>query len=144
MCGLLTAGGGYAAQVNSIAPFNLDLAPLLDWGSRHGDPLDPRAAEAVVGLLALSGARRRTGLPEPAAELVKELMLVLLPLYVSAIPADLAGYPAVLVALIGYTHQAGKLNAKRRDRLIAEVETLRPQFESAMSRSRRLAFSLPA
>ena len=82
MCGLLTVGGGYAAQVNSMAPFSLDPAPLLDWGSRHGDPLDPCAAEAVVGLLALSGARRRTGLPEPVAELVKELMVVLLPLYV--------------------------------------------------------------
>ncbi len=30
-CGLLTVGGGYAAQVNSMAPFSLDLAPLLDW-----------------------------------------------------------------------------------------------------------------
>ena len=141
MCGLLTVGGGYAAQVNSMAPFSLDPAPLLDWGSRHGDPLDPCAAEAVVGLLALSGARRRTGLPEPAAELVKELMVVLLPLYVSAIPADLAGYPAALVALIGYTHAAGKLNARRRDRLIAEVETLRPQFEAAMTSQRRVTWA---
>jgi hypothetical protein len=127
--------------VNSIAPFNLDLAPLLEWASRHGDPLEPRAAEAVVGLLALSGARRRTGLPEPVAELVKELMLVLLPLYVSAVPADLSDYPAVLVALIGHTHEAGKLNAKRRDRLIAEVETLRPQFESAMTSQRRVTWA---
>jgi hypothetical protein len=141
MCGLLTVGGGYAAQVNSVTPLDLDVAVLLDWGSRHGDPLDPRAAEAVVGLLALSGARRRTGLPEPSAELVKELMLVLLPLYVSADPADLAGYPAVLVALIGYTHAEGKLNARRRDRLIAEVETLRPQFESAMTSRRRVTWA---
>lgn len=141
MCGLLTVGGGYAAQVTSVAPFNLDLAPLLDWDGRHGDLLQPRAAEAVVGLLALSGARRRTGLPEPSAELVKELMLVLLPLYVSVIPADLAGYPAALVALIGYTHAAGKLNARRRDRLIAEVETLRPQFESAMISWRRVTWA---
>ena len=134
-------GGGYTALVSSTAPFNLDLTPLLDWSSRHGDPLDGRAAEAVVGLLALSGARHRTGLPEPAAELVKELMLVLLPLYVSAIPAELASYPTALVALIGYTHEAGKLNAKRRDRLIAEVETLRPQFESAMTSRRRVTWA---
>jgi len=134
-------GGGYAAWVSSIAPVNLDAAPLLGWASRHGDPLDPRAAEAVVGLLALSGARRRTGLPEPAPELVKELMLVLLPLYVSAIGAELAGFPAALVALIGYTHEAGKLNAKRRDRLIAEVQTLRPQFESAMISRRRVTWA---
>ncbi len=127
--------------MSSIAPFNLDAAPLLDWARRHGDPLDPRAAEAVVGLLALSGTRRRTGLPEPAPELVKELMLVLLPLYVSAIPAELAGFPAVLVALIGYTREAGKLNAKRRDRLIAEVETLQPQFESAMTSQHRVTWA---
>ena len=63
MCGLLTAGGGYAAQVTSVPPFNLDLAPLLDWDGRHGDLLQPRAAEAVVGLLALSGARRRISEP---------------------------------------------------------------------------------
>jgi hypothetical protein len=141
MCGPLTVGGGYAAQVSSVAPLSLDTAPLLGWGSQHGDPLDPHAAEAVVGLLALSGARRRTGLPEPAAELVKELMLVLLPLYVSAIPAELAGFPAVLVALIGHTHEAGRLNAKRRDRLIAEVETLRPQFEAAMTSRRRVTWA---
>ena len=125
----------------SITPVNLDPAPLLDWASRHGDPLDPRAVEAVVGVLALSGTRRRTGLPEPVPELVEELMLVLLPLYVSAIPAELAGFPAALVALIGYTHEAGKLNAKRRDRIIAEVETLRPQFESAMTSRRRVTWA---
>ena len=125
----------------SITPVNLDPAALLDWASRHGDPLDPRAVEAVVGVLALSGTRRRTGLPEPVPELVEELMLVLLPLYVSAIPAELAGFPAALVALIGYTHEAGKLNAKRRVRLIAEVETLRPQFESAMTSRRRVTWA---
>jgi hypothetical protein len=143
--GAITAGsgrcGGYPAGVSSIAPLSLDTAPLLDWAGRHGDPLDPRAAEAVVGLLALSEARRRTGLPEPAPELVKELMLVLLPLYVSAIPAELAGFPAALVALIGYTHEAGKLNAKRRDRLIAEVERLGPQFEAAMTSPRRITWA---
>jgi len=59
-------------------------------------------------------------------------MLTLLPLYVSAGPAELSGFPAVLVALIGYTHEAGKLNARRRDRLVAAVEALKPQFAAAM------------
>src|SRR5260370_41887770 len=68
-------------------------------------------------------------------------MLVLLPLYVSVSPADLAGSPAVLVVLTGYTHEAGRLNARRRDRLIAEVETLRPQFESAMTSQRRVTWA---
>jgi len=120
---------------------DLDAAPLLDWAGRRGGPLDPRAAEAVLGLLALSGARRRTGLPEPAPELVEELMLTLLPLYVSADPAELAGFPAVLVALIGYTHEAGKLNARRRDRLVAAVEALKPQVEAAMTSPRRATWA---
>src|SRR5258705_3730743 len=124
-----------------MRPFNVGTARVVGWASQHGDPLYPRAAEAVVGLLALSGPGRRTGLPHPARELVKGLMLVLLPLYVSAISAELAGYPAVLVALIGYTHEAGKLNAKRRDRLIAEVEMLRPQFEAAMTSQRRVTWA---
>ena len=127
--------------MSSSTPVNLDAAPLFDWASRHGDPLEPQAVEVVVGVLALAGTRRRTGLPEPAPELVKELMLVLLPLYVSAIPAELAGFPAALVALIGYTHEAGKLNVKRRDRLIAEVEALQPQFESAMTSQRRVTWA---
>jgi hypothetical protein len=120
---------------------NLDAALFLDWAGRHGDPLDPRAAEAVLGLLALSGARRRTGLPEPAPELVEELMLTVLPLYVSAGPAELPGFPAVLVALAGYTHEAGKLNARRRDRLAAAVEALKPRFEAAMTSPRRATWA---
>jgi hypothetical protein len=127
--------------VSSIAPLDLDAAPLLDWAGRRGGPLDPRAAEAVLCLLALSGARRRTGLPEPAPELVEELMLTLLPLYVSAGPAELAGFPAVLVALIGYTHEAGKLNARRRDRLVAAVEALKPQFAAAMTSPHRATWA---
>ena len=64
-------------------------------------------------------------------------MLTLLPLYVSVGPAELAGFPAVLVALIGYTHEAGKLNARRRDRLVAAVEALQPQFAAAMTSPHR-------
>jgi hypothetical protein len=127
--------------VSSIAPLNLDAALLLDWASRHGDSLDPRAAEAVLGLLALSGARRRTSLPEPTLELVEKLMLTVLPLYVSAGPAELTGFPAVLVALAGYTHEAGKLNARRRDRLAAAVEALKPRFEAAMTSPRRATWA---
>jgi len=68
-------------------------------------------------------------------------MLTLLPLYVSAGPAELAGFPAVLVALIGYTHEAGKLNARRRDRLVAAVEALQPQFEAAMTSPHRATWA---
>ena len=68
-------------------------------------------------------------------------MLTLLPLYVSVGPAELAGFPAVLVALIGYTHEAGKLNARRRDRLVAAVEALQPQFEAAMTSPHRATWA---
>ena len=59
----------------------------------------------------------------------------------SAGPAELAGFPAVLVALIGYTHEAGKLNARRRDRLVAAVEALQPQFEAAMTSPHRATWA---
>ena len=68
-------------------------------------------------------------------------MLTLLPLYVSAGPAELAGFPAALAALIGYTHEAGKLNARRRDRLVAAVEALTPQFAAAMTSPRRATWA---
>ena len=68
-------------------------------------------------------------------------MLTLLPLYVSVGLAELAGFPAVLVALIGYTHEAGKLNARRRDRLVAAVEALQPQFEAAMTSPHRATWA---
>ena len=62
--------------------------------------------------------------PKPAPGLVAELMLTLLPLSVSAGPAELAGFPAVLVAPIGYTHEAGKLNARRRASVPTQDEVL--------------------
>lgn len=38
---------------------------LVDGAPEHRDPAFARAAEAVLGLLALRGADRGTGLPEP-------------------------------------------------------------------------------
>ncbi|MFJ3901719.1 hypothetical protein [Streptomyces sp. NPDC090025] len=58
-----------------------------------------RAADAVLSLLALRGADRGSGLPEPAPALVKLLLVEDLPAFVSAAPADLAAYPAVLRSL---------------------------------------------
>lgn len=127
--------------MSTIDPLDLDAAPLLAWASRHGDRLDQHAADAVVGVLALSGARRRTGLPEPAPELVEEVLLAILPLFVSATPAQLPAFPAALVALAGFTHEAGRLNAKRRDRLIAAVGALTPRFEAAMTSPRRATWA---
>ncbi|MFE3761229.1 hypothetical protein ACFXPI_05620 [Streptomyces sp. NPDC059104] len=75
--------------------------------------MDARAAEAVLGLLVLSRARRRTSLPELTEELAEELLYTLLPMYVSAAEEDVPGFVAVLVALADHTHEAGRLNAKR-------------------------------
>ena len=125
----------------AIESLDLDIAPLLAWTDRRGEQLDRRAAEAVVGLLALSGARRRTGLPEPTPELAEELLLSILPLFASAAAGELQTFPAVLVALAGYTHEAGRLNSKRRDRLINAVGTLAPRFEAAMTSPRRVTWA---
>ena len=89
-----------------IESLDLDIAPLLVWAARRGERLDRRVAEAVVGLLALSDTRRRTGLPEPTPELAEELLLSILPLFASVAAGELQAFPAVLVALAGYTHEA--------------------------------------
>ena len=63
----------------TAAPLDLAAAPLLDWAGWRGGPLDPPAAEAVLGLLALSGGRAvELACPNQSPELVEELMLTLL------------------------------------------------------------------
>ncbi len=125
----------------AIESLDLDIAPLLVWAARRGERLDRRVAEAVVGLLALSDTRRRTGLPEPTPELAEELLLSILPLFASVAAGELQAFPAVLVALAGYTHEAGRLNSKRRDRLITAVGTLAPRFEAVMTNPRRATWA---
>jgi hypothetical protein len=132
---------GYSARVTSTAPLRLDVDSLLAWAEQRATPLDGRAAEAVLGLLALSKASRRTGLPEPTPELVEELLQTLLPLYVSANEPELPAFPAVLVALADYTHEAGRLNAKRHAKLVAGVRELQEGFTQAMTSPRRMTWA---
>jgi hypothetical protein len=115
--------------VTGTAPLSLDVDSFRAWVEQRATPLDGRAAEAVLGLLALSKAGRRTGLPEPTPELVEEVLQTLLPLYVSANEPELSAFPAVLVALADYTHAAGRLNAKRHAKLVAGVRELQEGLE---------------
>lgn len=126
--------------MNTATPLLLDLDSFLARAEERGAPLDARAAEAVLGLLALGGARRRTGLPEPTEELAEELLHILLPLYVSATEEELPGFVAALVALIHHTHEAGRLNAKRQAKLVTRVHELAEGFTQAMTSPRRLTW----
>ncbi|MCY0957633.1 hypothetical protein [Streptomyces sp. H27-H5] len=126
--------------MNTATPLLLDLDSFLARAEERGAPLDARAAEAVLGLLALGEARRRTGLPEPTEELAEELLHILLPLYVSATEEELPGFVAALVALIDHTHEAGRLNAKRQAKLVARVRELAGGFTQAMTSPRRLTW----
>ncbi|MGW7343516.1 hypothetical protein [Streptomyces sp. NPDC054854] len=126
--------------MNAATPLLLDLDSFLARAEERGAPLDARAAEAVLGLLALGEARRRTGLPEPTEELAEELLHILLPLYVSATEEELPGFVAALVALVDHTHEAGRLNAKRQARLVTRVHELAEGFTQAMTSPRRLTW----
>ncbi|MFB7942792.1 hypothetical protein, partial [Streptomyces sp. NPDC056049] len=100
---------------------------LLDGRPEHRDPAFLRAAEAVLGLLALRGADRTGGMPEPAPELVRQLLVEDLPAFVYAPPGDLAAYPAVLGAL------ADCFDGELRRRVAAVVGEAAPDFERAMN-----------
>ncbi|MGW7328404.1 hypothetical protein ACWGIU_07285 [Streptomyces sp. NPDC054840] len=126
--------------MNTATPLLLDLDSFLARAEERGAPLDARAAGAVLGLLALGEARRRTGLPEPTEELAEELLHILLPLYVSATEEELPGFVAALVALIDHTHESGRLNAKRQAKLVTRVHELAEGFTQAMTSPRRLTW----
>ncbi|WP_370415689.1 hypothetical protein [Streptomyces fradiae] len=85
-----------------------------------------RAADAVLGLLALRGADRTSGLPEPTPALVRRLLVEDLPAFVGAAPAELDVYPAVLRALV-----AG-LDGERRRRVEGAIGEAEPDFARAM------------
>ncbi|MFD3697739.1 hypothetical protein ACFWUZ_16560 [Streptomyces sp. NPDC058646] len=126
--------------MNTATPLLLDLDSFLARAEERGAPLDARAAEAVLGLLALGEARRGTGLPEPTEELAEELLHILLPLYVSATEEELPAFVAALVALVDHTHEVGRLNAKRQARLVSRVHELAEGFTQAMTSPRRLTW----
>ncbi|MDV5149226.1 hypothetical protein R1T08_35100 [Streptomyces sp. SBC-4] len=106
---------------------NTGLDSFLDGTPERRDPVFTRAAEAVLGLLALRGADRRTGLPEPTPGLVRHLLVEDLPTFVYAAPGELGAYPAVLAAL------AARFDGGRGERVVAVVAEAAPDFERAMN-----------
>ncbi|MET9435004.1 hypothetical protein [Streptomyces sp. NPDC006551] len=112
---------------------NTGLDAFLDGTPELRDPPSVRAADAVLSLLALRGADRRSGMPEPTVGFVRHLLVEDAPAFVYATPEELKAYPAVLVALTERVREAGRLNAKRQARIVAAIEETVPDFERAMN-----------
>ncbi|MFD3530309.1 hypothetical protein [Streptomyces sp. NPDC058664] len=106
---------------------NTGLDSFLDGAPERRDPVFVRAAEAVLGLLALRGADRGSGVPEPTPSLVRHLLVEDLPTFVYAAPGDLEVYPAVLGEL------AGRFDGELRERVADVVAEAGPDFERAMT-----------
>ncbi|MEV4945502.1 hypothetical protein [Streptomyces sp. NPDC053755] len=112
---------------------NTGLDAFLDGTPESRSPAYARAADAVLGLLSLRGADRRTGLPEPTVGLVRHLLVEDVPAFVYALPEELTAYPAVLAALTERVRRAGRLNGKRQARILAAIDETVPDFERAMN-----------
>ncbi len=96
-------------------------------------PSSIRVADAVLTLLALRGGDRRTGLPEPTPDLVRQVLIHDVPVLVCATEAELDLFPAVLNALTDLVRARGRLNAKRHTRLLAAIEAAVPEFRREMA-----------
>ncbi|MDV9192747.1 hypothetical protein R6L23_31830, partial [Streptomyces sp. SR27] len=106
---------------------NTGLDSFLDGTAECRDPVFVRAAEAVLGLLALRGADRGSGVPEPTPGLVRQLLVEDLPIFVYAPPGTLDAYPAVLARL------AARFDGGRGERIGAVVREAAADFERAMT-----------
>ncbi|MFD5426591.1 hypothetical protein [Streptomyces sp. NPDC127084] len=121
---------------------NTGLDDLLAWARQErGADLPARPTDAVLALLALRGADRRAGVPEPTPELLRGVLLEDLPLVLEADADELAAVPGIITALADRVRAAGRLNAKRQARLIAAVDELAPEFAQAMSEPLNLTWS---
>ncbi|MBD0711887.1 MULTISPECIES: hypothetical protein [unclassified Streptomyces] len=106
---------------------NTGLDSFLDGTAEHRDPVFTRAAEAVLGLLALRGADRGSGLPEPTPALVRRLLVEDLPTFVYAPPGDLPAFPAVLTRL------AARFDGGAGERIGTALRESAADFERAMT-----------
>ncbi|MEU7022852.1 hypothetical protein ABZ990_19640 [Streptomyces sp. NPDC046203] len=86
-----------------------------------------RAVDAVLGLLALHGADRASGVPEPTPDLARRLLVEDLPSFVWADPAELTVYPAVLRALARRFDEADRTGVEEA------VDQAGADFERAMT-----------
>ncbi|WP_055603251.1 hypothetical protein [Streptomyces aureus] len=106
---------------------NTGLDSFLDGAPERRDPVFVRAAEAVLGLLALRGADRESGVPEPTPGLVRQLLVEDLPTFVYVPPGALAVYPAVVGRL------AARFDGGRDEQVAAAVREAAADFERAMT-----------
>ncbi|MCH5676420.1 hypothetical protein [Streptomyces gilvus] len=87
---------------------------FLSWGTERCERLDPVAADAVLHLLALSGAKMRDRLPEATPDLVRAVLLEALPQFLSVTPGEEGAALGVLRVLADRTRADGRLNAAAR------------------------------
>ncbi|MHB9859067.1 hypothetical protein [Streptomyces sp. YIM S03343] len=80
------------------------------------------ATDAVLSLLALSGAKVRNGLPEATPDLVRAVLLEALPQFLSVAPGEEGAALVVLRVLADRTRADGRLNAKRHARLREAID----------------------
>jgi hypothetical protein len=113
---------------------------LLCWGEERDEALDPVTADAVLYLLALSGAKVRAGLPEATPDLVRVVLIEALPQFLPVAPggegAD--GALSVLRVLADRTRADGRLNAKRHARLREAVDACAGEYRRVMGDPREL------
>lgn len=131
----------YGVRVTHEAESGLAACSLLSWGTDHGIHLDPVAADAVVHLLALSGAKVRDGLPEATPDLVRALLLEALPQFLSVAPGEEGAALAVLRVLADRTRADGRLNTKRHARLREAIDTCADEHLWVMCVPRELTLS---
>ncbi|MCS0635370.1 hypothetical protein NX801_06805 [Streptomyces sp. LP05-1] len=114
---------------------------FLRWvADERGLDLPARPVDAVLALLSLNGADRRSGVPEPTPPLVRRLLHEDLPVLLQVTPDELAALPDVLIALADRARSTHRLNAKRHARLLETVGHAVPDFERAMRDPRNLTW----
>ncbi|MET8944199.1 hypothetical protein ABZX30_11570 [Streptomyces sp. NPDC004542] len=96
------------------------------------------AADAVVYLLALSGAKVRDGLPEATPDLVRAVLLEALPQFLSVAPGEEGAALAVLRVLADRTRADGRLNTKRHARLREAIDKCAEEHLRVMCDPREL------
>jgi hypothetical protein len=127
--------------VTRTTALNTGLDAFLAWAeTERKTALPPRPADAVLTLLALHGADRRAGVPEPTPELVRRVLVEDLPLLLWASPDEAAAVPSVLTALADRVRDAGRLNAKRHARVLTALDDVVPVFVRALGDARNLTW----
>ncbi|WP_457031123.1 hypothetical protein [Kitasatospora sp. P5_F3] len=95
---------------------------LLRWAADQGlDPVPVEAVRTVLALLELGDGRMHDGYPELSSPVVEQLLYERIYMYVQP-ASDPGAYGRAVGLLIDHQRAAKRLNAKRHERLHAEVE----------------------